>query len=216
MFVILIRYVNSTHGLDLQVAFPSLETLELSSIHSEEILLDNQYRPSSSFKLTGPRFQNLRDLIVKGSGNLKYLLSSSTATFMVQLKYLDVEDCKVMEEVLLTEDLGEKIVPKVLFPQLELLILKDLPVLKRFCVGSNIKFPSLKDMVIEKCPKLESFIFKPVSSGVTVSKELKEVNSEEISHTAMQPLFNEEVILFLLSPVLLRMYFVFYYEGYYD
>ncbi|XP_050274668.1 uncharacterized protein LOC126717233 isoform X6 [Quercus robur] len=177
-----------------EVVFPNLETLELSSIHSEEMLLHNQHRASSSFKLTDPRFQNLRNLTVKGSGNLKYLLSSSTATFMIQLKYLDIEDCKVMEEVLLTEDLGEEeIIPKVLFPRLEDLILKDLPVLKRFCVGSNINFPSLKDMVIEKCPKLESFIFKPVSSGMTLSKELKEVNSEEISQIATQPLFNEEV-----------------------
>ncbi|KAM4119363.1 hypothetical protein ACJW30_03G052800 [Castanea mollissima] len=177
-----------------EVVFPNLETLELSSIHSELILLHNQHRATSSFKLIDPIFQNLRDLKVKGSGNLKYLLSSSTATFMVQLKYLDIEDCKVMEEVLLIEDLGEEeIIPKELFPQLELMILNDLPVLKRFCVGSNIKFPSLKVMSIEKCPKLESFIFKPVSSGMTLSKELKEVNSEEISQTAMQPLFNEEV-----------------------
>ena len=123
---------------------------------------------------------------------------------MVQLKYLYIGDCKVMEEILLlTEDLGEEeIIPKVLFPRLEVLILKDLPVLKRFCVGSNIKFPSLKVLVIEKCPKLESFIFKPVSSDMTLSKELKEVNSEEISQIAMQPLFNEEVILFFLSPIL--------------
>ena len=183
--------------------FPNLETLELSFIHSEEILLHNQHRATSSFKLTDPRFQNLRNLTVKGSGNLKYLLSSSTATFMIHLKYLDVEDCKVMEEVLLTEYLGEEIIPKVWFRQLELLILKDLPVLKRFCIGSNIIFPSLTGMTIEQCPKLESFIFKPVSS-------------EEISRTAMQPLFNEKVILFLLSPILLCIYFIFYYVCYYD
>ena len=103
---------------------------------------------------------------------------------MVQLKDLFIEDCKVMEEILLIEDLGEEeIIPKV-FPRLEHLVLKDLPALKRFCVGRNIIFRSLKSLVIEKCPKLESFIFKPVSS-------------EEISHTVMQPLFNEEVILFL-------------------
>ena len=122
-----------------------------------------------------------------------------------------------MEEVLLTEDLGEEeIIPKVLFPLLEDLILKDLPVLKRFCVGSNIQFPSLNGIVIEKCPKLESFIFKTVSSDMTLSKELKDVNSEEISQIAMQPLFNEEVILFLLSLVLLCIYFIFYYVCYYD
>ncbi|KAK7857313.1 hypothetical protein CFP56_018619 [Quercus suber] len=74
--------------------------------------------------------------------------------------------------------------PKVLFPQLKDLFLKDLPILKRFCIGSNIIFPSLTGMTIEQCPKLESFIFKPVSS--------EEMNSEEISRTAMQPLFNEK------------------------
>ena len=83
------------------------------------------------------------------------------------------------------------------FPQLEYLFLEDLPVLKRLCVGSNVRFPYLKRLKIEQCPKLESFIFKPVSSSMTLSKELKEMNSEEISHTAMQPLFDEEVILFL-------------------
>ena len=95
---------------------------------------------------------------------------------------------------------GLRTSPMDFFPQLEYLFLKDLPVLKRFCVGRNIIFRSLKVMVIEKCPKLESFIFKPVSSSMTLSKELKEMNSKEISHTAMQPLFNEEVTLFLLSP----------------
>ena len=92
---------------------------------------------------------------------------------------------------------GLRTSPMDFFPQLECLFLKDLPVLKRFCVGSNVRFPDLKYLQIEQCPKLESFIFKPVSSSMTLSKELKEMNSEEISHTAMQPLFDEEVILFL-------------------
>ena len=181
--------------------FPNLETLKLSYIDSEEIL-QNQHRATSSFKLkniqTKSRFQNLRSLKVEGSGSLKYLLSSSTVRVMEQLKHLFIEDCKVMEEVLLSEDLGEEeeIIPKMLFPRLIHITLKDLPVLKRFCVGSNIKFPSLKNLRIEQCPKLKSFILKPVSSSITVSKELKEMNSEEISLTTMQPLFNEEVNLF--------------------
>uniref|UniRef100_A0A2N9FVH6 Disease resistance protein At4g27190-like leucine-rich repeats domain-containing protein n=1 Tax=Fagus sylvatica TaxID=28930 RepID=A0A2N9FVH6_FAGSY len=86
---------------------------------------------------------------------------------MEQLKYLSIENCKVMEEVLLSEDLGEEeeIIPNVLFPRLNALILKDLP-----------------------CPQK---ILRR-NSGITVSKEVTEMNSEEISLTTMQPLFNEE------------------------
>nr|POF19092.1 frigida-like protein 1 [Quercus suber] len=116
------------------------------------------------------------------------------ARSMVQLKFLDIEECKVMEEIILIEDLGqEQTSPMVFFPQLEYLFLKDLPALKRFFVGSIVRFPCLKRLQIEQCPKLESFIFKPVSSSMTLCKELKEMNSEEISHTAIEPLFNEEV-----------------------
>ncbi len=170
----------------LQVLFPKLEALELSSIDSEEIK-ENQHQARSFCILTSIQtksgFQNLLSMKVQGFGSLKYLLSSSTARLMVQLKYLYIEDCRVMEDVILTEDLGEEHISGVLFSRLEVLRLKDLPILKRFCIGSNIKFPSLEDLRIEQCPKLKSFIFKHVSS-------------EEITHSAMQPLFNEEVNLF--------------------
>ena len=172
--------------------FSNLETLELSFIDLEGIQ-HNQHGASSSCKITNNiqtdlRFKNLRSLKVQGSSSLKYLLPSSTTRFMVHLKSLFIEDCKVMEEILLTEDLGEEeIIPKVLFPRLENLILKDLPILKRFYIGSHIKFPFLKYLQIEKCPKLKSFIFKPISSSM---------NSEDIPYPAMQPLFNEEVNLF--------------------
>jgi hypothetical protein len=184
--------------------FPKLERLELSSIDLEEIQ-HNQHWTRSSSKLTNMqgslRFQNLSFLEVHGSGSLKYMLSSSIVRFMAQLKHLHILECKVVEEIILTEDLGEeeeeKITPKVLFPLLECLKLKDLPVLKRFCKGSNIKFPSLRGLWIEKCPKLKSFI---TNSGIKVIKELKETNIEVIPHTSMYPLFNEEVKLFYLSP----------------
>lgn len=61
---------------------------------------------------------------------------------MVQLKDLHVLECKVLEEILLVEDLGgEERSSVVFFPKLKLLCLKDLPILKRFCIGRKIKFP---------------------------------------------------------------------------
>jgi hypothetical protein len=176
--------------------FPILERLELSSVNLGEIE-KNQHRARSACRLINTqatsRFQNLSYLQVQGSGNIKYLLSLSTAGFMVQLKHLHILECEVMEEILFTEEL---VIPMVLFPQLECLFLKKLPNLERFCIGNIIEFPTLKNMRIEDCPKLKTFIFKPVKSGMTVSKELKEMNAEESPHTVMQPFFNEEVNLF--------------------
>ncbi|XP_075658227.1 putative disease resistance protein At4g27220 isoform X2 [Castanea sativa] len=156
--------------LQEQVVFPNLETLALSSIHSEEILLHNQHRPSSSFKLTNiqtdSRFHNLCNLIVKGSGNLKYLLSSSTVRFMVQLISLYIKDCKVMEEILHIDE--EEILSDALFPRLEFFVLEDLPIVKRFCIDSNVEFPSLKRCRIKNCPKLKTCAFKHASSNMEI------------------------------------------------
>ena len=110
-----------------------------------------------------------------------------------------------MEEILFIEDLGdeeeEEIIPKML-PRLELLNLNGLPILKRFCVGGNIEFKSMRSLFIEHCPKLKTFISKPSNSDtvMTVCKEIKEMNTEEIPRTvAIQPLFSEEVDIFQFS-----------------
>jgi hypothetical protein len=159
------------------------------------------------------RFQNLSRLEVRGSSNLKYLLPFSAARFLGQLEHLHISGCKVMEGIIVTEESGvveERIIPKmVLFSRLEYLILINLPALKRFCIGSNIEFPSLKNLDIFGCPKLKTFIFKPVSSSMTVGKELVEMNAKDNPCTAVQPLFNEEVNLFYLS-IFLSFSFLFF------
>ncbi|XP_059441636.1 disease resistance protein At4g27190-like [Corylus avellana] len=183
-----------------EVMFPILDTLKLSSVNLAEIE-QNQNPACSVCRLRNmqatSRFENLTYLEVEGSGNIKYILSFSAARFMVQLKHLHVLECEDLEEILVTEELGvvEEITQEaeVLFPQLECLFLKKLPILKRFCVGHNIEFPSLKKLGIEHCPKLETFISKPLSSGMMISKELKEMNAEESLHSVMHPFFNEEV-----------------------
>jgi hypothetical protein len=199
----------------LQVVFPNLERLELSSIDLEDVQHNQHRATSSSCRLDNmqstSRFQNLSRLEVQGSSSIKYLLSFSTARFMGQLKHLHIFKCKVMEEIIVTEELGvveERIIPKVvLFSHLEFLDLIDLPVLKRFCIGSNIEFPSLKQLHINGCPKLKTFIFKPVSSGMAVGKELVEMNAKDNPRTAVQPFFNEEVNPFYLSFFLLLFFF---------
>ncbi|KAB1203143.1 hypothetical protein CJ030_MR8G027520 [Morella rubra] len=163
-----------------QVVFPKLEELELCLIDLEEMA-------RSSSRLANiqptPRFQNLSSLIVNGSGKIEYLLSYSTARSMVQLKHLEVSKCKDMDEIL-TANLEEVPSPKELFPLLEFLWLKHLPVLKRFCIGCNIQFPSLQRLHIDHCPKLMTFICNPV---------VMEINANETPSNVTQPLFSEEV-----------------------
>ncbi|KAB1202990.1 hypothetical protein CJ030_MR8G024589 [Morella rubra] len=99
-----------------------------------------------------------------------------------------------MEEIIITknvEEEGKTTSSKELVPHLEELCLGDLSILKRFCIGHNIRFLSLKQLIIEHCPKLISFIFNPDSSGTTVGEK---VNANERAHNVGQPLFSEEIV----------------------
>ncbi|KAB1202393.1 hypothetical protein CJ030_MR8G020190 [Morella rubra] len=178
-----------------QVPFPELRVLELSSIQYLEEMARFSGRLTNIQPITS-RFQNLLSLIVKGCSNMRYLLSFSTARAMVQLQILQVVECKDIEEIL-TKDFGEEEIasPVELFPRLRNLFLQHLTILERFCVGRNIQFPSMKHLRIEKCPKLMTFIFKPVSSSMIAREEDRERTTDNKPHKAMQLLFNEEVAM---------------------
>ncbi|XP_042990728.1 uncharacterized protein LOC122317790 isoform X1 [Carya illinoinensis] len=190
-----------------QIVFPNLETLELSSVQLQETH-HNQHR--ARHRLTTmeamSRFQNLSNLEVQGSCNIKYLLSFSTARFMVHLKHLHISDCKAMEEVLVLEEIAKASEITEVFPGLESLRLTDLPNLKRFCIGCNIQFSSLEILSIDHCPKLVTFIFNPISSSATTIQEIIQTNAVERPLTVMQPLFTVEVAFPCLKGVgILRM-----------
>lgn len=77
-------------NISLQVFFPNLKDLKLSSI-DVEMMWHAQHLKMSSYT------ENLTSLTVDGCGNLKYLLSSSS---IVHLKRLEVCNCKMMEQVI--------------------------------------------------------------------------------------------------------------------
>ncbi|KAB9241441.1 hypothetical protein FH972_027013 [Carpinus fangiana] len=195
--------------LSLQVVFPILERLQLSSVNLVETE-QNQHPVRFSCILRNSqamsRFENLSHLEVRGIGNIKYILPFSIARFMVQLKHLHVIKCEVMEEILVVDEFGVKdeITLEVLFPLLECLYLEDLPILKRFCFGSNIEFSSLKTLKIKNCPKVETFVSKPLSSDKTINKELRGMSAEETPLSVKQPFFNEEARFPKLVYMLLR------------
>ncbi|KAB1202371.1 hypothetical protein CJ030_MR8G008067 [Morella rubra] len=102
---------------------------------------------------------------------------------------------------------------RILFPQLEKLVLDSLPkLLGLLSKGSlsiaeageiipeeNNEFymPVLREkhLCIEKCPKFMTFIFNPVSSSTIAREEDREMTTDKKPHKVMQPLFNEEVAM---------------------
>nr|POE88931.1 disease resistance protein [Quercus suber] len=178
-----------------QVVFPNLDSLKLSLPDMEEKQRKHhwaRFSCKSTNIQAAKRFQNLSFLEVQGSGSLKYLLSSSTARYMMNVRHLHIIECKVMEEILHIDE--EEILSDALFPRLECLFFENLPVLKRLCTDSNVEFPLLKKFSINNCPKLKTFAFRHASSNMEVRKGLVEINSEDNRHTTSQSHINESIV----------------------
>ncbi|KAL5541188.1 hypothetical protein UlMin_042661 [Ulmus minor] len=120
-----------------KVVFPSLKFLNLSRMNFREL-----WSPISCM-------QNLSSLAVSSCPNLKYLFTVAMAGKLPQLETLKICGCPVMEEVVITNELGEGRLEKSLFPKLRYLKLKDLPNLKRFCTGNCIECPSSNEEEFE-------------------------------------------------------------------
>ena len=112
----------------------------------------------------------------------------------MHVKHLHIIECKVLEEVLHIDE--EETRSDALFRPLECFVLEDLPILKSFCIDSNVEFPLLKTFIANSCPKLKTFAFRHASSNMEVRKGLVEINSEDNRHTTSQSHINESVDIF--------------------
>ncbi|KAK8477310.1 hypothetical protein V6N11_034933 [Hibiscus sabdariffa] len=111
---------------------------------------------------------SLRFLFVKGCHNFEYVFPSSLIKSVVRLSYLDIIDCKNIEEVIFTDESAAEEV--ILFTKLERLQLIRLPKLRTFRYGDNsetgaapplfnqkVVFPRLTHLTIQgigKCGKI--------------------------------------------------------------
>lgn len=150
------------------ISFPVLETLELSFVNVREIWY-SQLADSTCFR-------NLVTLIVHHCESLKNLLSFSVAVNLVQLKRLEIGQCSMMEEIISTNGMTNKII----FPRMNSLKLQNLGITK-FCSATFVEFPLLTELSITDCQKLETFVS----------------SSDENHGSIMISLFNENVRLFI-------------------
>jgi len=161
----------------MQILFPNLEDLKISSIKVENIWHD---QPA----VQSPCVKNLASIVVENCSNLNYLLTSSMVESLAQLERLEICNCNSMEEIVVPEGIGEG---KMLFRKLLNLELTDLPKLTRFCTSNLLECPSLKVLTLRKCPELKEFISIPSSADIPAMSKPDNTKSA---------LFDDKVILF--------------------
>ncbi|KAA8541065.1 hypothetical protein F0562_025028 [Nyssa sinensis] len=159
--------LSSVGSLNLLQRLENLERLEISKCDSlEEVVFPGlkELYLISLFNLREIGIGSLplhfiQILEVQNSGNLRNLFSSSIATTLERLEELIIESCEVMEEIVASEGV-EEVINQIVFPQLQYLVLSNLPNLTRFCNANYaLNLPSLRYARLKGCMKMQAFAF---------------------------------------------------------
>ncbi|KAL6132129.1 hypothetical protein ACLB2K_070500 [Fragaria x ananassa] len=113
-------------------------------------------------------FPNLTWLAVSEHNGLRFLLSSSMARSLSQLKRLQISGCQIMEEVISIEESNQEIAHNF-FPQLQDLELKDLPNLTKLCSTSYVELPN---------PSYERLQLEDNTATGGICEEVEEIQSK--------------------------------------
>ncbi|XP_021602179.1 uncharacterized protein LOC110607389 isoform X1 [Manihot esculenta] len=127
--------------------FQSLETLNVMKCGRLQVLV------ASSVS-----FQNLTALQVSNCQSLVNLLSSSTARSLERLEKMKIEECELIQEVIVVEVDKEEEENEICFSRLKCLELQRLPSLSSFCSGNlTFSFPFMEEVIIVECPNMKIF-----------------------------------------------------------
>lgn len=176
----------------MQVAFP-FPNLNVLSIRNMKIIWHSNLRVLGASSLP---FQNLISLSVDGCHDLKYLLPFSMVEIVVNLKSLQISNCRMMKQVIVMEGFQEQTV----LQHLEYLQLENLPELECFCSCNLLKFPALISLGIDSCPQLRRFMSNSYGENNAVGTEADMTESV---------LFDEKVFHYLFFSLVAYLCFFF-------
>ncbi|OMO62900.1 Disease resistance protein [Corchorus olitorius] len=147
--------------------FPNEKMPAETSIHSQE-LISPIYQKLESLEVwecdnlsslapSSACFQSLTTLDVWNCQGMIKLISSSTARTLVQLMDMRILECNGLTEIVAEKEDGMED-DEIIFQNLKFLKLQSLQKLTSFCGGNSVfNFPTLKQVIIEQCPNMNSF-----------------------------------------------------------
>ncbi|XP_058724261.1 uncharacterized protein LOC131595803 [Vicia villosa] len=158
-----------------------------------EVLYVNSCPSLISLVSSSTSFTNLTTLEVENCKEMIYLITSSTAKSLVQLKELKIKNCDKMLDVVKIDD--EKVEEDVIFENLETLKFISLLSLRSFSNGKQtFIFPSLVRFVVKSCPQMKNFSLDvteaPYLTGIEVAD--KNIRWKGDLNTTIEQLFLEK------------------------
>ncbi|XP_043814222.1 uncharacterized protein LOC110608107 [Manihot esculenta] len=140
-------------------------------------------------------FQNLTALQVSNCQGLVNLLSSSTARSLERLEKMKIEECELIQEVIVAK-VDEEEENEICFSRLKCLELQRLPSLSSFCSGNlTFSFPSMEEVIIVECPNMKIFaqeVSTPQLWRVQTGERKYEWEWEGSLNNTIQALFKEK------------------------
>ncbi|KAK9000069.1 hypothetical protein V6N11_082203 [Hibiscus sabdariffa] len=153
------------------IILPKLEQLHLANLQSLQTVFWGTFSTESLSKL--------HTLVVSSCPMLRKLFSSGTIQQISKLQKLVIQSCIEMEELIMKTDTAGQ-VPTAL-PNLEILILIEMPKLRCLSADNSLAWPSLKELQVYKCPQLKSLPFFKDNTA-----NLKSIEAEKIWWEALQ------------------------------
>ncbi|KAF2320800.1 hypothetical protein GH714_030929 [Hevea brasiliensis] len=159
-----LKYIWNQHS-QLDQVLQNLETLKVKRCDNLISLA-----PSSA------SFQNLTNLDIENCSGLSSLVTCSAAKSLVQLTELSIKGCDGLTEIVANE--GDESKKDIIFCKLKSLGIHCLPSLVCFCSAEHIfKFPSLMQVILWQCPKMQVF-----SKGILSTPRLRRIRlTEEVN-----------------------------------
>ncbi|KAK6276070.1 hypothetical protein POUND7_005779 [Theobroma cacao] len=137
---------NRTEGRDI---LPNLEQLHLVNLRSLQTIFEGSLSTKSLSKL--------HTVVVTSCPMLTKVFSLRVIQQLSVLRKLAIQKCAKLEVLIEKPDSAGQVSPA--FPNLETLILIEMPKLRTICVDKSLAWPSLKELQVYMCPELKSLPF---------------------------------------------------------